>query len=114
MEINDDELVAVVPNIPMTLKNKDITAAWTFINESTGKQIKFKPKHYEVSEETFEAISETLEDDLPVNQPIIYTIGDHTEKGTPLPRGYYSIKLEYSMGGEVINTTTLKHAFHKI
>lgn len=114
MDVCDNELVAVVPNIPMTLKNKDITVTWTFINETTGRQIQFKPIHYEVNTSTFDTISETLEEDLPVNQPIIYTIGDHVEKGTPLPRGYYSIKLDYSMGGEVINTTTLKHAFHKI
>lgn len=114
MEVRDEELVAVVPNIPMTLKNKDITVTWTFINESTGKQVAFKPKHYEVSASTLDTLSESIEDDLPVNQPIIYTIGDHVEKGTPLPRGYYSIKLDYSMGGTVINSTTLKQAFHKI
>jgi len=59
-------------------------------------------------------LDEYIEDDLPVNQPIIYTIGDHVEKGTPLPRGYYSIKLDYSLDGKVINSSTLTHAFHKI
>lgn len=114
MVVSDDELVVVSPNIPMTIKNEDITATWTFINESSGKTISFKPKHYEVDSTTFDTIEETVEADFPVNQPIIYTIGDHVEKGTPLPRGYYSIKIEYSLDGAVINTSTLTHAFHKI
>ena len=114
MEVSDNELVVAVPNIPMTLKNKDITATWTFVNESTGKTISFKPKHYVVDDVTFDTLDEYIEEDLPVNQPIIYTIGDHVEKGTPLPRGYYSIKLDYSLDGKVINSSTLTHAFHKI
>lgn len=114
MEISDDELVAVVPNIPMTLKNEDITATWTFVNESTDETISFKPKHYSVDYNTLDAVSETIIDDLPVNQPIIYTIGDNVKKGQPLPKGYYSIRIDYSMGGKVINTSTLTHAFRKI
>lgn len=112
--IVDEQMVVAVPNIPMTLKNKNITCTWTFINESTGKTLLFKPTKYTVDSDLDTILKEEVVDDLPVNQPIIYTIGDTVHKNTSLPVGYYSIKLEYSLDGEVIDSSILKNAFRKI